>query len=628
MSTKKLLEDLGKYKTVNEEFHAGDVLEHSVWSALYTNHFFVENNRVVSGIDPRMRNMLVVASLLHDIGKGGDKIYKFFDKENHPEIGGYYFEKGIYPDLDINLRTVVDELGESANYDLIKFLVRWHWMIGGVFREFSEIEEINNISWTLYYDFNLVCEKDDIPYKKRVDMFRYLWVIWEADLLATQPYRYEVDKGMPLEIRNYPATHKGRDIYKEFKIGEKFPVREFIIDVYNNGYKHPDFSQNIELFRNMIKLGGKYYRQNYKGNPFLWEEIELKESSLKPIQKDVYNMFVENKNNCLEFLKKNSVKNIPLFAGYPEIINGLSNEKLSEIYGIVCIKFDKYISSFLEISDEIFSEDDIYIVEKGTKLYHGRGYKYCEPPNIGKSRSLWVFEDKKYAYRYATGREPDKKYPAKDFCWNILEYETLSKCRLLNLTKSVVRDKIRKIIGEKSCESWFLITKLDDIEGNIKFSHILNYMFPDTEIQRQSHTTIDINVACALHKIFPHIDGWYIGKMGDFFPEIALFKPYETVKLISHEYFDENRMSGILQRCIRKGKERDICVNEIIKGFYEKEVVCLDYGNTKPIECYLLSEISDSEILSKSQYRKILSEIDRGNIIVTVPKISNESYIE
>ena len=129
-----ILADMEKYKTTNSDFHSGDVIQHSIWSALYMNLFKIQSG-IVKDIPKKYRYLMVVAAVLHDIGKCGDNVFTFFDKPAHPEIGGYYFEKGKY--INIDLKQVIEEYDLKNHYTTIYFLVRWHWMIGGIIKDFE-----------------------------------------------------------------------------------------------------------------------------------------------------------------------------------------------------------------------------------------------------------------------------------------------------------------------------------------------------------------------------------------------------------------------------------------------------------------------------------------------------------
>lgn len=615
MEVDKLFDDLSKYKTTNINFHAGDVYEHSIWSALYINHMFATNDKFIRDINIKWRKTLIVSCLLHDIGKGGDRVYSFYDKPNHPEIAGYYFETGIYPsDVRIDLRKVVRELGEIENYDLIKFLVRYHWMIGGVLKDTYD-ESVK--AWNIYYQFNLDCHESKIPFKNRAEVFRLLYAVWVSDILASQKYPYTIDNGMPIKIDSIPeATHQGNDMFNKLKIEDTYPIREEIINVFETGYKYPNFAEKIQLYSGYIgQIGDKYYKRPLHGNPLLWSETKISPEKLrKSGDIKVY------ENKCKLFLEKGNPDTIPIFQAFPELVN-LPKEKLAEIYGVICSSAAEYICPMLHVVDENFSGQEILSIKTNTLLYHGRGYSYCEPPNISDSRGFWLFDKKKYAYTYATGRDEDTKFPTEGYCWNILTYKTLKNIRLLNLSLREVRDKLREILKEFMCEVWYIQIGILDEYDNPTYENLIDYMFPKdidpSKPDRVSHTTADINLSNVLRKIFPNLDGWYI-ESETMFPEIVIFKPLGIIQLVNHEYFDANRLHGILERCVTINKNKDNCVNHITTMFKKGKIFCLDFGKSQPIQCYLPEEIANAKIVTDEQFKNILNEIDEGNLIVQV----------
>ncbi len=103
--TENLLNDFERYITTNTRFHSGDLYQHSLWTVWY-----VSNNREIIG---KIRNFFQdminqgndtidflkicnIAALLHDIGKGGDNVTSFFDKQGHEVTGANYIRQNSY----------------------------------------------------------------------------------------------------------------------------------------------------------------------------------------------------------------------------------------------------------------------------------------------------------------------------------------------------------------------------------------------------------------------------------------------------------------------------------------------------------------------------------------------------
>lgn len=84
----KLIEDMKNYKTYNINDQQGDLFEHSVWVALTIQDFFTDLDKQdwVNGIET-YKNLCIISGFLHDIGKAGDLVFNFYEKDNHIERG-------------------------------------------------------------------------------------------------------------------------------------------------------------------------------------------------------------------------------------------------------------------------------------------------------------------------------------------------------------------------------------------------------------------------------------------------------------------------------------------------------------------------------------------------------------
>ncbi len=88
----ELLKDMKLYKTQNYRFHAGHLYEHSVWVTRSVINLL--ESEWAEGIDiENVKRPLIIAGLLHDIGKGGDLKLVFFEKIDHP-INGFNYLLG------------------------------------------------------------------------------------------------------------------------------------------------------------------------------------------------------------------------------------------------------------------------------------------------------------------------------------------------------------------------------------------------------------------------------------------------------------------------------------------------------------------------------------------------------
>jgi hypothetical protein len=133
-----LAQDMKSYKTTSRNFHAGNLFEHSMWvEQVIADWCSDEDNFWSQGVDERSKYLVALAGFLHDIGKAGDRIFIYKNKQNHVEQGfaylmgekSYRLKDGSIFDFD----TLFDRLGLSEREkQLVTVLVGIHWDFGCV----------------------------------------------------------------------------------------------------------------------------------------------------------------------------------------------------------------------------------------------------------------------------------------------------------------------------------------------------------------------------------------------------------------------------------------------------------------------------------------------------------------
>ena len=623
-----ILGDMEKYKTTNIHFHAGDVIQHSIWSALYINNFFKDGDRLVDGIPRTYWKLMMVAAVLHDIGKCGDNVFTFFDKPAHPEIGGYYFSKKKY--LDIDLKAAVSE--SNLDYDLVQFLVRWHWMIGGVTKDHNFSEK----AWMVYYHFNLACHESNILMYKRPLVFRMLYAIWVADIMASQrpPKSSKTDIPEIDKYGNMDPVHPGDDMYRRFDIESMYDVRERVLRLYETGITNVEkFKEKITLFiRSMAKIGESTFKyQRYTEHPLNWRllnDAETKQEESKGMEYDADKEVIVNAQMCRDFLNTSSANDIPLVQGFPEL-KEVPRKLMSEIYAIMCSVSDMFSHNF--IKPVVYSEDDPNKISNGDTIgipenmlvYHGRGYSSCEPPNLGVNRPLWVFKKKRKAYIYATGRQPRTVIPdEKGGCWNIITYKNIKTNKLLNLGNLRTRRKLRNVLMNYKClrcpETMTAYASLP----YVTYGMAMEFMFPednrrvndDGPLVRRSYTDIDFYVASALSQLYPNIDGWYV-PISTFDEEVCIFRPYNSLQMIKHQYYNYEKLRSLFETCYETS-EREVCNKKIVTAFRENKVVCLNNKAENTMDCFLLEELASK--VPEEMIEDIKKKLKIGKMVFTL----------
>jgi|GEM_PF-5922899 hypothetical protein len=223
-STHELVQDMKLYKTPTNLWHSGDLFEHSVWVAQTIVKWFTEKHPFVEGIDESNKKVLVFAGFLHDIGKGGDQVYKYYTKPDHPQDGfNYLIGKKDYivskNNTRFDFKTWLKAQGFSdEEYRLITVLAGGHTLFGkNVLKPWRKKEKHPH---ELFDDFvkNLELLASQACYNNGVvteQFVRMAVLISAADLYGMNPVKITfpiVCVELP-EIQNYvPAPHQKEKI--------------------------------------------------------------------------------------------------------------------------------------------------------------------------------------------------------------------------------------------------------------------------------------------------------------------------------------------------------------------------------------------------------------------------------
>jgi len=193
---KMFMEQLSYYKSTNVNFHAGNLLEHSIWSLLFAEQLMINLASSLIGVpDVATQRKIAAAAFLHDIGKmAPDKNQKrkhdyiYYSIKDHPTIGAEYI-RGSTPlpllDGDMRKRGVFDVPAllaafgiEKDDIESLADIVDLHWEFGSFLQK-----------WKGPNDMNTVNEFIERVGKERPFGFFYsLIVVSIADILASQPF--------------------------------------------------------------------------------------------------------------------------------------------------------------------------------------------------------------------------------------------------------------------------------------------------------------------------------------------------------------------------------------------------------------------------------------------------------
>jgi len=218
-----LLANIKLYKTTNTSFHAGDLYQHSIWTACVIQQWFEENSFWCEGLTEQDKKLAMLTALLHDIGKAGDLYFNYFDKENHPEIGFKYLlgKKKYRIDYQntFDFSQFFENLGISKNdQKTIAFLVSAHHEFGKIMKRHLTPEKASK-----KYRERLSNLAEDFSVDER--LFKLAILISVADVKATQKPSDLIESisifDHTIPCNNCDATHPGRDAYQMFEYETK-----------------------------------------------------------------------------------------------------------------------------------------------------------------------------------------------------------------------------------------------------------------------------------------------------------------------------------------------------------------------------------------------------------------------
>lgn len=192
----RLLNQMALYKSMNVDFHAGNLLEHSIWSLLFAEQLVLNTPKYgIPSLD--IQKKIAALAFIHDIGKmapNNENVVKrkqdcvYFSIPEHPQIGSDYI-LGLQhlPLLDDNMNQVgflnivnlLSELGfMEADIPGAAKIVDLHWEFGSYLQMWKGFHDMATV------DAYINRVGNDEPFA----FFYALIIVSVADILASQPY--------------------------------------------------------------------------------------------------------------------------------------------------------------------------------------------------------------------------------------------------------------------------------------------------------------------------------------------------------------------------------------------------------------------------------------------------------
>jgi len=218
-----LLNNMAEYKTLNVDFHGGNLLEHSVWTALHFESWLQCESEWTKEIPKRMHKELVLCAFLHDIGKMKTKTL-YYNVNKHSEYGKNMLMKDSLKlknsQSTIKIAGLLKKLNVSSMFKRVcAFISKMHWELGYHLKVGKTPKA-----------FITKCKKElnelRIPKKSHNDYIHALIAISAADIKASLPYinkkaSENTRSSYYSWIKNRPQVHPGMDAYKKYKIATK-----------------------------------------------------------------------------------------------------------------------------------------------------------------------------------------------------------------------------------------------------------------------------------------------------------------------------------------------------------------------------------------------------------------------
>jgi hypothetical protein len=252
---KVFMKQMGMYKSFNYNWHAGDLLQHSVWSLLFAEDLV--DKQVIWDDNVKYNNeyqkLIAFTAFIHDIGKmrpdlvygnvkNGTFVYHNISK--HSLYGKEYIDKTyniqVFNDkLEVTGYIDMDDLFDAFNINIgfkeyVSIIVFMHWDFGYILGEVNK-EMVTNIinKFDIMYKYAYIYLKKlyDIVANKPYINFTLLvymtLIVSLADIKATQPYgvdRIQKSSSPNIElnksskffpfIKNMPKKYRGGNIVK------------------------------------------------------------------------------------------------------------------------------------------------------------------------------------------------------------------------------------------------------------------------------------------------------------------------------------------------------------------------------------------------------------------------------
>ena len=195
---KQFIEQMSYYKSTNVNWHAGNLLEHSIWCLLFAEQLMFELPKY-GPLPVEIQKKIATAALLHDIGKMApnenevlkrNHDYIYYTIPNHPKIGSDYI-RGTreLPLLDkhmnkigvFNVSQLVQTFGFTTEKDIyyLSKIIDLHWDFGSFFQKWESSNDRKSV---------VDAYVSKVGKNESFLLFVGLLIVSMADIMASQPF--------------------------------------------------------------------------------------------------------------------------------------------------------------------------------------------------------------------------------------------------------------------------------------------------------------------------------------------------------------------------------------------------------------------------------------------------------
>jgi hypothetical protein len=264
----KVIGEMSMYKTVRTDRHAGDLLQHSIWTALYAQYMLKTKNIFATTIRsyPDYFPIIIASAFLHDIGKSGrgehrDKkqVALMFNDTDH-SLHGAEMLKGTRPYYLVSQHGSVEMINASAvltdmnipqdKQYIVVLCVLFHDLMEELLvnTELTSEERAKMFVSTIAKSF----DRYQVKFKDKLELrllFECIILVSIANISATQPF---TDPEEFYQALDDMKNKKSLFVYLN-SVVEKFPYLTNMAQAYPGAKKFDEYKPFIIGFQAKVR---------------------------------------------------------------------------------------------------------------------------------------------------------------------------------------------------------------------------------------------------------------------------------------------------------------------------------------------------------------------------------------